>query len=300
VGIDRIEEGETLRRAQGRDAEARERAEAAVFTDPERRAIESRLHRALVDRVYGAARDAWAQALPDLRALWAKHVEKYPGQKRAESRTQLDGSWVADGDCKLSPDQNAQATRACADIRKEGKEVILPEMERIEDAEPNRRLVGLIYMLKGEDRLKEKIAERLRYHPDWPARRALNEVPDAVRFTFAYSETQYVDGVCADVHRLKAEGFELIKLKNLWVKEQYRGINSQWRLPDADVRFEVQFHTHASFEAKELTHKAYERLRNPTTTKDEEVQLESYQRQVTSHVPVPPNVFDIKDYPPEM
>jgi hypothetical protein len=187
----------------------------------------------------------------------------------------------------------------CADIRKEGKGVILPALERVEAADPNRRLAGLKHMLKGEDRLKEKIAERLRYHPDWTAKQSIAEVPDAVRFTLAYSESRYTDGVRADVERLKAAGFELIKLKNLWTKEQYRGINSQWRAAETGLRFEVQFHTPTSFEAKELTHEAYERLRDPTTSKTEEVQLEDYQRWVTSKVPLPPNVFEIEDHPPE-
>ncbi len=84
---------------------------------------------------------------------------------------------------------------------------------------------------------------------------------DAVRFTFTYSPQRYADGVLTDVERLKAEGFELIKLKNLWADEQYKGINSQWRRPETGLRFEVQFHTPESLEAKELTHEAYERIR---------------------------------------
>ena len=42
---------------------------------------------------------------------------------------------------------------------------------------------------------------------------------------------------------------------------KYKGINSQWIEPDSGQRFEVQFHTRISFEAKQLTHPAYERLR---------------------------------------
>jgi hypothetical protein len=42
---------------------------------------------------------------------------------------------------------------------------------------------------------------------------------------------------------VKAEGFELVKLKNLWTADRYKGINSQWRRPDTGTRFEMQFHT---------------------------------------------------------
>ena len=83
-------------------------------------------------------------------------------------------------------------------------------------------------MLKGVDRLKEKIAERLRYNPHLSPRQAAGEVPDAVRFTLEYSESRYTDGVQADVERLQGVGYKLLKLKNLWAKDQYKGINSQW------------------------------------------------------------------------
>ena len=65
------------------------------------------------------------------------------------------------------------------------------------------------------------------------------------------------------------------------------------------MRFEVQFHTPNSREAKELTHKAYERLRDPHTSKTEENALEDYQRRVNALIKLPPHVFMIEDYPPE-
>jgi hypothetical protein len=120
-----------------------------------------------------------------------------------------------------------------------------------------------------------------------------------VRFTFAYSDLDYTDGVLADVERLQGAGYSLLKLKNLWAKDQYKGINSQWLGPQTGQRLEVQFHTPESWEAKELTHKAYERLRDPLTSKAEETELEAYQRRVNAFVKRPPDVFRIEDYPPE-
>jgi hypothetical protein len=58
--------------------------------------------------------------------------------------------------------------------------------------------------------------------------------------------------------RIGARGFELAKpLKNAWPSDQYKGINTQWREPETGQRFEVQFHTSASFEAKQLTHETF-------------------------------------------
>jgi hypothetical protein len=280
--------------ADGRDSAA-ESSEAPNAEAPQAEVPEAEGE----SREGAEARDAWAEALPELRSTWERHEQNYPERTRPTPSSQADGGWVADGGRRLSPEQNAEASKACEDIRAEGREVILPAMERVEAADPGRRLAGLEHMLKGEDRLKEKIAERLRYNPDWTSEQALEEVPDAVRFTLAYSDDRYTDGVQTDVDRLKTEGFELVKLKNLWTKEQYKGINSQWRMPETGVRFEVQFHTPTSLEAKELTHKAYERLRSPATSAVEEVRLEDYQRRVNQQVQLPPRVFEIENYPPE-
>jgi len=297
VAIDRADDGDT---PEG-EPTLSDRYEAAPLRDPLERAAEHAKYRANVESASAesTARDSWAEAVPGLLSTWEEHVARYPEQERPTPRNQPDGSWVADGDRKLTPEQNADATKAYSDIREEGEEAILPAMRRVEVTDPERQLAGLENMIKGEDRLKEKIAERLRYHPDLTARQAAAEVPDAVRFTLTYSETHYSNGVPADVDQLKSEGFELIKLKNLWAKDQYKGVNSQWCRPETGLRFEMQFHTPESLQAKELTHEAYERLRDPLTSKDEENELEDYQRRVNALIKLPPNVFEIQDYPPE-
>jgi hypothetical protein len=247
----------------------------------------------------GVDRSSCAEALPSLRAAWEQHQDRYPERERAAPQTHTDGSWSSGETRRLTPEQNAEATKACADIHDEGRRVALPAMRQIEAANPDCRLAGLEHMLKGVDRLKEKIAERLRYSPHLSPRQAAREVPDAVRFTLEYSESRYTDGVQVDVERLQDAGYKLLKLKNLWAKDQYKGINSQWRAPETDLRVEVQFHTPQSREAKEATHQAYERLRDPLTSKAEESELESHQRRVNALVRRPPDVFRIEDYPPE-
>jgi hypothetical protein len=196
---------------------------------------------------------------------------------------------------RLSPEQNAEASKACADLADEGRRDILPALKRVESAEAGRHLAGLNHMLKGEDRLKEKIADELAA-PGLSIRDALGKVSDAVRYTFTYSPQRYADGIHADVVQLKAEGFELIKLKNLWADEQYKGINSQWRRPETGLRFEVQFHTEESLEAKELTHEAYERIRGPVSV-TERAELEGFQRRVNAFLVTPEDIGTIKDYP---
>ena len=86
---------------------------------------------------------------------------------------------------------------------------------------------------------------------------------------------------------------------NSWEKDEYKGINSRWRDPESGLLFEVQFHTRSSFEAKQLTHAAYERLRNPATSDIERDELQEFQRKVSAEIPIPPRVTDIGDYSPE-
>jgi hypothetical protein len=290
VGIDRAEDGDAPARLPARP----DSADAAPPLNAAERAAEHARYRARVED-YGSAKDAWAEAAPGLHAAWERHVEKYPERERPAPRTQPDGSWVADGGRRLSPEQNAEASKACADIRDEGEQVVLPAMQRVEAADPERHLAGLDNMLKGEDRLKEKIADYMRA-PGVTVREALEMVPDAVRFTLMYPMDRYADGVRADVDRLKAEGFELIKLKNLWAGDQYRGINSQWGRAETGLRFEMQFHTPESLEAKELTHKAYERIRG-TASAVERQELEAFQRQVNAVIVTPPGAAGIEDFP---
>ena len=259
-------------------------------------------YRETVDAAFAAA-DRWAPAVPALRAAWEEHQQRYPERVRASPHTQPDGTWVGGQHRRLDPEQNTEASKAHADLADEADRHILPALRRVEAADPNRRLAGLEHMVKGEDRLKEKLADAWHARPGLTARQVLGMVPDAVRSTLTYDAERYAEGVLADVGRLKAEGFELIKLKNLWHADQYKGINSQWFRSETGTRFEMQFHTPESLEAKELTHEAYERLRAnavlPVDEQDlvEERELENFQQRVNTLIDTPPGTNHIKDFP---
>ena len=262
-------------------------------------------HRENVEAAYQAAadRDAWAEAVPRLRAEWEEHQQKYPERLRASPRTEADGSWTCGEYRRLDPEQNTEAGKAHADLADEAGRHILPAMHRIEAADPRRALAGLEHMVKGEDRLKEKLADAWHGRPALTARQVLSMIPDAIRFTLTYGSERYAEGVLADIDRLKAEGFELIKLKKLWDGDQYKGINSQWSSSGTGTRVEMQFHTPESLEAKELTHEAYERIRANAALPvdeqdlDEQRQLESFQRRVNGLIATPPGIDRIKDFP---
>ncbi len=181
-------------------------------------------------------------------------------------------------------------------IREIERGTVTPAMKRIEAEDPDRHLAGLEHSLKGKDRLAEKVNEAVeeRGHT---VESGLRMVKDAIRYTFVHREDTYTEGVCADCGRLEAAGFERVDRKNSWEGLEYKGINSRWRVPDTSQVFEVQFHTQASLDAKEETHWAYEGLRTLPEDDAEVGQLHSYQREVTTKIPVPPGARNIPDYP---
>jgi hypothetical protein len=286
----------------GRDA-------AVVLTDPEQRMAEYRRYLAIVQRALGTARDAdapastWAGAVTELRAAWEKIKVKYDYAERTGTTPQpASGSWRGEGGQRLDAAQNADIDRGYARIREVAGRVIIPGLRAVEAEDPARNLAGFEHCFKGTDRLKEKIADRVRTKGR-PAAETLAQIPDVVRFTFQYSEAAYSAGVMKDVERLEATGFAQVERRNTWKDDQYKGINSRWREPESGVLFEVQFHTQVSLEAKELTHVAYERLRSitgRTPEADQETsELKELHRRVNSVLSIPPGVADIEDYPPE-
>lgn len=261
------------------------RQPGANFTDDIERARFHAEYRATVDAEYreAAAHAHWEKAKPEFDAEWARHAREGPatcGDSRASvSQTIRD-----------SVEQGRWKTRETEE------NFVTPTLVRVEAVDPERKLVGLEHRCKGEDRMMEKVAHDVEYKGRTPDE-ALANMKDAIRYTFQYTEARYTAGVDADVDRLKAAGFELVELRNSWGREEYKGINSWWRLPDNGQLFEVQFHTRLSFEAKQLTHPAYERLRSASTSKAEQDELRDFQRRVTACISVPSGARDYPDYP---
>jgi hypothetical protein len=245
-----------------------------------------------------AAAEKWGETQKESRWMWAEYQRRWPPgeRERVDSSDDLPGSWRGDGNRVLDPADNGRVEAACDRIAEREREKISPALRATESQDPDRHLIGFEDCLKGRDRIKEKVyafINDLHISPN----AAVSLVPDAIRYTFQYQETRYTQAVLADIARLKGQGFELDKLKNSWSDDQYKGINSQWIEPDTGQRFEVQFHTRISFEAKQLTHDAYERLRSQQADSFEELVLEAFQKKVTAEVPIPPGAESIPDHP---
>ncbi len=265
----------------GRDSQQRE-APASEQPSPEAATPDSR---------------SWGDSLSHFKEQWERHKERWPQEQRppVDRSTDEPGSWRGDSGRSLNPRENAHVDAACDRIAKAETRIT----ERVEDTERASvgSLAGKEFCRKEPDSLKDKVAAELATNPDADVYEVVASVHDGVRYTLQYDDAEYTNGVYSDISQMKDHGFELTRLKNLWNDAEYKGINSQWLDRETGQAFEMQFHTPVSFEAKQITHKAYERIRNPLTTEKESGELRDYQREVSSKIPTPIGAPDIPEYP---
>ncbi|MEP7022482.1 MAG: hypothetical protein ABJB47_01450 [Actinomycetota bacterium] len=241
------------------------------------------------------ASDKWREALPAFEAAWRDHLERWPEEERPPIDRSTDelGSWRGDGGQYLNVEENIVTEHARDRVIEAAPQVT----EIVQSAEADTfgaRLVGLDHCIKGADRFKEKVADGLALKPERAVGRVTSAIPDALRYTFQFTGENYTSGYRAVCEKLQERGCEPVLSRNSWESPDYKGVNSRWRT-ESGLLFEVQFHTGESFEAKEVTHMAYERLRNPTTDKAETRDLEQYQRLVAGMIPIPERVDEIND-----
>jgi hypothetical protein len=211
---------------------------------------------------------------------------------------------------QLTPEQVRLAVRTLGQCRlAEGRSVfgsygdsgLTPAMRRIEDQLEHGELVPETekYALKSLDRFQEKLAKLIARFPGDDATDLAARIHDGIRYTFLFETDRYVDGIAETRSRLAADGHELIELKPSWDSDEYKGVNSRWRDSASGVLFEIQWHTSESWEAKQKTHDAYEKIHDLTTPVEEVERLRDYQSAVCAEIPVPPGALQIRRYKKE-
>ena len=239
--------------------------------------------------------------VPRFQRMWADHEERWPKDRQAAAGgtgrpTRPDRIAATEASLSARNATRKQSTRSAgrARLRRRSRQTCeTAERENI----CGGWLEGFDDRLKGDDRLKEKVAGGLSItSPDATPEQVLREVPDAVRYTFCLPPENYVRGFYDIKARLESFGHEMYLSKNSWAATEYKGINTRWVTQEGQ-RFEVQFHTPESFHAKQnVTHSAYERLRNFLTSDAERGELEAFQREVSSQIKMPDAALDVPDY----
>jgi hypothetical protein len=243
-----------------------------------------------------ADRRSWSEALPYLKNQWERLQERWPQEQHPQVDRGNDepGSWRGEGDQYLNAEENLVAGHALERIRPV-EEKVNATLHEIKAEVPGCELAGLKFSLKGEERFKEKVSDELRAKPERSIAEITERMPDAIRYTCQLDADRYVTGYWSLRQRLELSGSELLVSRNSWDSLDYKGVNTRWLDPDGQV-FEVQFHTQESYQAKQLTHMAYERLRTGIAPGSERPELEEFQQDVSANIPVPDGATGIPDY----
>ena len=247
-------------------------------------------------------RDYWSEVPRFLQAA-AEHQSRWPNERTTigvDRSHDPPGSWRGDGNQYLDPEHHMRLKDEVSKIQL-AEAAISDDMKRTErESACHGRLQGFDHRRKGDDRLKEKVAEKLEHEPSKSIDAAMHQISDAIRYTFCIEPARYSDGYFDLKSRLEQREYQMVYCRNHWRDDLgYKGINTRWVTRDGQ-RFEIQFHTAESFDAKQqATHWAYERMRNPLTNDAERAELRSYQGEVSSWISVPEHVTNIENYPPK-
>ena len=291
-------------RARARDRGAdRPKPRDAPDPDERVRAYEATRAQASAEAADGAgpvrpAKDSYWHQAPGLLDQAAGYRKGWSADRQLAPDRPADppGSFRSLGGSYLNPERHAAAVTTIDRVR-EAEPAISADIRTIEQENSHGGwLAGFEHRIKGDDRLKEKVAEQLKAEPRMTAEEVLREVTDAIRYTYCLESEGYARGYYGIVEQLANCGYEMYLSKNSWTDPQYKGINTRWVTPDGQ-RFEVQFHTPESFHAKQcVTHDAYERIRNPLIPDRERKVLKDFQREVSAAIQVPDGADEIPDY----
>ncbi len=147
-------------------------------------------------------------------------------------------------------------------------------------------LVGLDNRIKSVESLQRKLADFLAQDPALTIAEAAEQVYDVLRFTAVAEPEHYMAAHNDVLSTLAAHGVEVVEDVNRWAGPRYRGINARLRL--GSRRFEVQFHTPASYAAAKATRGLYEEFRLASTLPHRRAELAVAIEEVFAQVPAPP------------
>src|SRR5580704_16250691 len=110
-----------------------------------------------------AAAEKWQETEADSRGIWTEYQRKWPPAERtsADRSTGSPGSWHGDGNRVLEPAENSRVEAECDRIARREEERISPAMRSVESQDPDRHLIGFEHRLKGSDRIKEKVYDKM-------------------------------------------------------------------------------------------------------------------------------------------
>lgn len=153
------------------------------------------------------------------------------------------------------------------------------------------KLEGLEFKFKTVESLTRKIYDKAKER-NTSMMKSSARIVDALRYTSVTDEKTYKSNVHNTLKGLRREGFDILEVETHWKRgDSYNGIHVIAKHPNG-TNIEIQFHTPASFAAKQANHKWYERARKT----DDPVLRAELNAKMTARVdtsPIPPGAMTI-------
>ncbi len=178
---------------------------------------------------------------------------------------------------------------------KENEPPITADLQNIA-REISAEMVGLENKFKSEISLIRKIADTAKASSQelWQAAERIN---DTLRYTFILPIESYTESPRQTIKHLRKADYQVpeYKIWNAWrtigsdKDRGYRGINITI-ISSQKQRFELQFHTEASFELKTETHDLYKEARLTKTLPERRVEIKEIVLKKAAKVEIPKGV----------
>ena len=204
---------------------------------------------------------------------------------RATTIAHISGEW----------DNKLWAEFLAEDLREQAvkvEPVITADLQRVTNT-VRAGLAGLENRFKSLDSLIRKImtgAQAVNTTPGAVAER----INDALRYTIILSPKSFGRQYAQITQLLDTADYRILKVKNTWAPGSlYKGVNTI--VEKAGQRFELQYHTHESFELKNgVLHELYEEFRLPSTSADRRQELEKEMARLSSRLRAPKGIGEVK------
>lgn len=157
-------------------------------------------------------------------------------------------------------------------------------------------LDGLRNKFKSRDSLTRKLADES-IKRRIPIEKTAKRNNDTLRYTFILKEKNYGKVFSDTLSELIKSGYEIPKkriwnawnLQGLVTDTGYRGINITV-ISSQKQKFEIQFHTEASFRLKTKTHDLYREFRNPKTSATRKIEITKTMLELAENIKRPKGI----------
>lgn len=215
-------------------------------------------------------------------------TSEQPSVQNQTDSTQTDS---AQEDSAVDEGEQKQAdalAKEYLDVAAEYEPAVTQDLQAYEDDQT--KLVALDHRFKSQESLARKIL--LNAHTEEISlEEAAEDISDVLRYTMCVEPDVYVSRATDVLKSLEDKGYTVVKFKNKWDGDTYKGLNTLLKYLDGIV-FELQFHTPESYEVYNKTHEYYEIARAEDSTEEQVEEATRIRRELNEGLEIPEGALE--------